>query len=271
MSEHDEFIAPPTTPTNEEIAMVETQSLLTDESITSPRSEDVIVSTVEEAKEELVSTVEEAKEELVSTVEEAKEELVSTVEEAKEELVSTVEEAKDMVEETILSDIKTLTLMIQLIMVDSPTLSKYQMDILPIHKTVFEALLKDTMYFENVEGYLKRIISDDKIDAKDVPVIMLLLTELYERLNTLSLKDIDTAVCGDILKIVIEVAVREGIIPVTQNDIELMSCIFSIIDTSLRLIQTKNPLDKLEAVISDKNGLVACLARYMCSKKQEVV
>jgi len=263
MSEHDEFIAPPTTPTNEEIAMVETQSLLADESnesITSPRSEDVIVSTVEEAKEELVSTVEEAKEELVSTVEEAK-----------EELVSTVEEAKDMVEETILSDIKTLTLMIQLIMVDSPTLSKYQMDILPIHKTVFEALLKDTMYFENVEGYLKRIISDDKIDAKDVPVIMLLLTELYERLNTLSLKDIDTAVCGDILKIVIEVAVREGIIPVTQNDIELMSCIFSIIDTSLRLIQTKNPLDKLEAVISDKNGLVACLARYMCSKKQEVV
>jgi len=76
---------------------------------------------------------------------------------------------------------------------------------------------------------------------------------------------------SSIIKIVIEVAIQEGIVPVTQNDIELLSSIFAIIDTSIRLIQTKNPLDKLEAVISDKNGLVACLARYMCSKKKEVV
>ena len=194
----------------------------------------------------------------------------SPVTESVEAFSSVVEDSITESVEVISSigtDIKSLASVFQLIVTDSPSLSKYKIDILPKHKAVFDALLKDKTYFANVEDYLKRIISDDKIDARDVPMIMLLLTELYERLHTLSLKDIDTATCGDLLKIVVEVAIREGVVPVSQNDIELLSCIFAIVDTSIRLIQTKNPLDKLKKSLSDESGLVACIARYICHKK----
>ena len=123
-----------------------------------------------------------------------------------------------------------------------------------------ESLLKDNKYFSNVEEHLKNIIKDGKLDAKDVPIVMLLLTELYDRMKNLSLKNLDTATCGDVLKIMVEVAIREKIIPVSQKDVELISCMFAIIDTGIRLIQMKNGLDDI------KSGLLACALRYVCNK-----
>ena len=157
-------------------------------------------------------------------------------------------------------DITSLASIFQLLVLNQPGASKYNVVISPKIKSILESLLKDNQYFSKVEEHLKNIIKDGKLDAKDVPVVMLLLTELYDRMKNLSLKNLDTATCGDVLKIMVEVAIREKIIPVSQKDVELISCMFAIIDTGIRLIQMKNGLDDI------KSGLLACVLRYVCNK-----
>ena len=157
-------------------------------------------------------------------------------------------------------DITSLASIFQLLVLNQPGASKYNVVISPKIKSILESLLKDNQYFSKVEEHLKNIIKDGKLDAKDVPVVMLLLTELYDRMKNLSLKNLDTATCGDVLKIMVEVAIREKIIPVSQKDVELISCMFAIIDTGIRLIQMKNGLDDI------KSGLLAFVLRYVCNK-----
>ena len=180
----------------------------------------------------------------------------------KEESAPVKEESAAIAVESGFPDITSLASIIQLLVLTQPDASKYNVVISPKIKSILESLLKDSKYFSNVEEHLKNIIKDGKLDAKDVPIVMLLLTELYDRMKNLSLKNLDTATCGDVLKIMVEVAIREKIIPVSQKDVELVSCMFAIIDTGIRLIQTKNALDDM----SSKSGLLACALRYVCNK-----
>ena len=170
------------------------------------------------------------------------------------------EESAPAAVESGFPDITSLASIFQLLVLNQPGASKYNVVISPKIKSILESLLKDNQYFSKVEEHLKNIIKDGKLDAKDVPVVMLLLTELYDRMKNLSLKNLDTATCGDVLKIMVEVAIREKIIPVSQKDVELISCMFAIIDTGIRLIQMKNGLDDI------KSGLLACAMRYVCNK-----
>jgi hypothetical protein len=170
------------------------------------------------------------------------------------------EESAPAAVESGFPDITSLASIFQLLVLNQPGASKYNVVISPKIKSILESLLKDNQYFSKVEEHLKNIIKDGKLDAKDVPVVMLLLTELYDRMKNLSLKNLDTATCGDVLKIMVEVAIREKIIPVSQKDVELISCMFAIIDTGIRLIQMKNGLDDI------KSGLLACVLRYVCNK-----
>ena len=170
------------------------------------------------------------------------------------------EESAPAAVESGFPDITSLASIFQLLVLNQPGASKYNVVISPKIKSILESLLKDNQYFSKVEEHLKNIIKDGKLDAKDVPVVMLLLTELYDRMKNLSLKNLDTATCGDVLKIMVEVAIREKIIPVSQKDVELISCMFAIIDTGIRLIQMKNGLDDI------KSGLLAFVLRYVCNK-----
>ena len=170
------------------------------------------------------------------------------------------EESAPAAVESGFPDITSLASIFQLLVLNQPGASKYNVVISPKIKSILESLLKDNQYFSKVEEHLKNIIKDGKLDAKDVPVVMLLLTELYDRMKNLSLKNLDTATCGDVLKIMVEVAIREKIIPVSQKDVELISCMFAIIDTGIRLIQMKNGLDDI------KSGLLAFVMRYVCNK-----
>jgi hypothetical protein len=179
----------------------------------------------------------------------------------KEESAPVKAESAPVKAESGFPDIASLASIIQLLVLTQPDASKYNVVISPKIKSILESLLKDNQYFSKVEEHLKNIIKDGKLDAKDVPIVMLLLTELYDRMKNLSLKNLDTATCGDVLKIMVEVAIREKIIPVSQKDVELVSCMFAIIDTGIRLIQMKNGLDDIS-----KSGLLACALRYVCNK-----
>lgn len=186
--------------------------------------------------------------------------------ESLEENAETVEEKEPLFVDTnqVIEDVKTLSSVIGIIVANNSDMQQYKMDISPKVKALLEKLLGEMKYFDQVEEYLKAIIKDDKLDAKEVPIVMLLLTELYERLQTFSMEDIRSEDCADLLKIIFEVAIKEKIIKISSEDLEILSAIYNIIDTSVKLIKTPNILDESSEPTS-KRGLLYCLTHYICN------
>ena len=175
------------------------------------------------------------------------------------------QEIKEIEMEQLEQDVKTLGSIIQLVIATNSSLEKYKMSVSPKAKLILEKLLGEHKYFDKVQEYISAIIKDDKLDANDVPIVMLLLTELYGRLEGFSLEDVKSEDCASVLKIIFEIALREKIVPVSDENIEVISSIFNIIDTSVTLIQTRNNLDEGVPTEPSKRGLLYCLTHYICN------
>jgi len=156
-------------------------------------------------------------------------------------------------------DVKTLTSILQNVLSKTDGLDKYSIQLTPEIKHIFNLLVADSKYFDDVEKSLKLIIQDDKIDAKDVPQIMILLTNLYSKLRGLRIK-FNEKICGDILKFVFDVAMKDGLIKMNKDDMELLTCVYSIIDMSIQLIQT----DKFPTKVV---GILSCIYRSFFARK----
>ena len=190
---------------------------------------------------------------------------------------SPVEEKKELLgevvdEQSVIADIKTLAMIVELVVSEQETSSG--IDISPKVKEILEKLLSEAQYFDKVEEYLHAIIKDNKLDAKDVPIVMLLLTELYERLRGFSLEDISTETCGEVIKTIVEIAIKEKIVPVNEEDLALLSTIYNIVDTSIRLIQMRNQLDEGDDSSPRRGGLLECVINrvrkcFACSEAKK--
>jgi len=190
---------------------------------------------------------------------------------------SPVEEKKELLgevvdEQSVVADIKTLAMIVELVVSEQETTSG--IDISPKVKEILEKLLGEAQYFDKVEEYLHAIIKDNKLDAKDVPIVMLLLTELYERLQGFSMKDISTETCGEVIKTIVEIAIKEKIVPVNEEDLALLSTIYNIVDTSIRLIQMRNQLDEGDVSGPRRGGLLECVINrvrkcFACSEAKK--
>jgi hypothetical protein len=190
---------------------------------------------------------------------------------------SPVEEKKELLgevvdEQSVIADIKTLAMIVELVVSEQKTSSG--IDISPKVKEILEKLLGEAQYFDKVEEYLHAIIKDNKLDAKDVPIVMLLLTELYERLRGFSIKDVSTETCGEVIKTIVEIAIKEKIVPVNEEDLALLSTIYNIVDTSIRLIQMRNQLDEGDVSGPRRGGLLECVINrlrkcFACSEAKK--
>lgn len=190
---------------------------------------------------------------------------------------SPVEEKKELLgevvdEQSVIADIKTLAMIVELVVSEQKTSSG--IDISPKVKEILEKLLGEAQYFDKVEEYLHAIIKDNKLDAKDVPIVMLLLTELYERLQGFSMKDISTETCGEVIKTIVEIAIKEKIVPVNEEDLALLSTIYNIVDTSIRLIKMRNQLDEGDVSNPRRGGLLECVINrvrkcFACSEAKK--
>jgi|LakMenEpi03Aug12_release.lakeMendotaPanAssembly.Ray.scaffolds.fasta_scaffold526259_2 hypothetical protein len=146
-------------------------------------------------------------------------------------------------------DVKTLTAILQNVLSKTDGLDKYSIQLTPEIKHIFNLLVADSKYFDDVEKSLKLIVQDDKIDAKDVPQIMILLTNLYSKLRGLRI-EFNEKICGDMLKFVFDVAMKDGLIKMNKADVELLTCVYSIIDMSIQLIQTDKFPKKVVSILS---------------------
>ena len=156
-------------------------------------------------------------------------------------------------------DVKTLTAILQNVLAKTDGLDKYSIQLTPEIKHIFNLLVADSKYFDDVEKSLKLIVQDDKIDAKDVPQIMVLLTNLYSKLRGLRI-EFNEKICGDMLKFVFDVAIKDGLIKMNKADMELLTCVYSIIDMSIQLIQT----DKFPTKVV---GILSCIYKSFFARK----
>ena len=79
----------------------------------------------------------------------------------------------------ITDDVKTLAKLVELILLRQENNEKYQISISPEVQSILAKLMDHATCLDEVEKSLKEIIKDDKINANDVPQIMLLLSSFY--------------------------------------------------------------------------------------------
>ena len=154
---------------------------------------------------------------------------------------------------------KTLAAILQIALLQSDGLDKYSVTITPDVKNILAQLMEQDKYFDEFETALNEIIKDGKIDARDVPRIMVLLADLYTRMRTMKI-EFNENTCGDVLKMLFNIALKEDLIKINDEDMELMQCVYSIVDMSIRLMQTDTGASK-------RGGLLKCIKRTLFGKK----
>lgn len=115
-------------------------------------------------------------------------------------------------------------------------------------KVVLAELLSVGNFYDDVEQLLKDIVHDDKIDAQDVPKLMVLCVRLYEILRSTTIV-FNVELCGAVLKTLFDLAIREKIVPIDAEDLKLLNCLFDIVDTSVRLLETQTTDKKRKGIL----------------------
>jgi len=262
MSEHREFS--PVTPESEKKSLVELSNNTVQET-----NEVLEMDSHDEIEKDVIHTealLDEMKEPLLMeeiidavVIGSDEEELKSNI----SDLTTHVDEVKEplLTEEKIetVDDVKTLAAILQIALLQSDGLDKYSVTITPEVKNILAQLMEQDKYFDEFETALNEIIKDGKIDARDVPRIMVLLADLYTRMRTMKIK-FNENTCGDVLKMLFNIALKEDLIKINDEDMELMQCVYSIVDMSIRLMQTDTDPSK-------RGGLLKCIKKTLFGKK----
>tara|TARA_B100000900_G_scaffold413313_1_gene437051 strand:- start:1234 stop:2013 length:780 start_codon:yes stop_codon:yes gene_type:complete len=176
------------------------------------------------------------------------------VNETHEILKNEVESEKN----AVLEDMTNLANLVALLLSQDDRMKKYNLPISHEAKLVLSKLLSIDHYFDDVEEIMNDIVRDNKIDARDVPKIMLLLTELYKMLQQIKDVKFDEKLCGEILKTLFNIALKEQLIPIAEQDIELLKCLYDIVDTSITLMQTDTSGEKKGIIYHLKKCFNSC-------------
>jgi len=174
--------------------------------------------------------------------------VAETVEEpivAIEEPIVAIEEPIVAIEEPIVAIATILDLLSNMLNVKGD-LEKFNKSINPQIKECLLVLMKEQpVFFEQCDISLKRIISDNKVDTKDIPEIITLVSKLYvviKKTKTNSIK-IDTyELIKTILHILFILHMQHHNI---END-ELTNSIINILDASIDLLKLNSSLKSLK-------------------------
>ena len=260
MSEHREFS--PVTPESEKKSLVELSNNTVQET-----NEVLEMVSHDEIEKDVIHTdelLDEVKEPLLMeetvVMGHGEDEIKSNISDLTTHVDDLLDEVKDplLLEETV-DDVKTLAAILQIALLQSDGLDKYSVTITPDVKNILAQLMEQDKYFDEFETALNEIIKDGKIDARDVPRIMVLLADLYTRMRTMKI-EFNENTCGDVLKMLFNIALKEDLIKINDEDMELMQCVYSIVDMSIRLMQTDTGASK-------RGGLLKCIKRVLFGKK----
>jgi hypothetical protein len=150
---------------------------------------------------------------------------------------------------------KTLAKVVGAALLDNEIFEQYKLQVSPETKSVLTKLVKDVEFFEEMEQCMLDIIQDGKVDAKDVPQIMLLVTILYGKVKKFRLSKVTTKTCGDVAKTLVNLAIHENIVRFDGDNLILLTCIYDIIDSSIRLMQIKDAMPEVKGIFQCVNDV----------------
>ena len=135
---------------------------------------------------------------------------------------------------------------------------------------------EDAKRWENVEAYFKIIVQDNKIDAKDLPVIMSLMQELFILYDGLRLRFTSKEI-GEVLKSVIELLVLyrlkdTGVFSEEQRG-AIISSLDSFIGLAVEMIDLKAKAKQVNSRLAKLVKALPCFSlscvMSLLSKKKE--
>ena len=157
--------------------------------------------------------------------------------------------SNEEVVDDISDDVKTLAKLVELILLSQENNEKYQISISPEVQSILAKLMDHATCLDEVEKSLKEIIKDDKINANDVPQIMLLLTSIYDVVKDFKMSSITTKNCGDVLKVLVDIAIKEKLIVINDDTAIIIECLSNIIDSSILLMQLKDAMPEVRGIL----------------------
>lgn len=110
-----------------------------------------------------------------------------------------------------------------------------------IVKVISLILQFNSGFLTKIEDSFKKIVSDNKIDADDVPELMSLFSNVYEVLTSLKLKmkTVELSnVCGDVIKLIFNIMLTEKLITFENESVKnTTECFNALVDSSTSLIK----------------------------------
>jgi hypothetical protein len=227
----------------------ETNTFFPEEPVVQQEEEPVVQQEEEPVVQQEEEPVVQQEEEPVVQQEEEEEDNVSSLTDEVENaemipMLSNEEEVND-----ITDDVKTLAKLVELILLSQENNEKYQISISPEVQSILAKLMDHATCLDEVEKSLKEIIKDDKINANDVPQIMLLLTSIYDVVKDFKMSSITTKNCGDVLKVLVDIAIKEKLIVINDDTAIIIECLSNIIDSSILLMQLKDAMPEVRGIL----------------------
>ena len=151
----------------------------------------------------------------------------------------------------------TLVQLAEKLLQDNETIKKMNIQLAPEIVTFIQQLLiKEPQLFSICETSLQKIISDNKINANDIPDLMILITQVFSIINNFdksSVKQIDFyELTKNVLLIIIELYAEKHSV---SNENKLL--LVRIVDSSIELIKLKG--------FTKEKGLIKKILR-LCKK-----
>jgi hypothetical protein len=196
---------------------------------------------IDEASVSLIHVVEDVNEDNVKVEEQKVEE--EKEEEQKEDVII---EEKDINVKP--EEIKTFLQLFETFLTqDQSNLAKFDLKLTPEIQKYFLLLCKESPdLFGTLEETLKKIISDNRINTKDIPDILVLVSKVYKIIN--ENKGIPTADPYDLIKSLLHITL---VVYIETNKIENPELLLEL----LKIVESSIDLIKLTPIISKKGWL----------------
>ena len=137
---------------------------------------------------------------------------------------------------TVSNPTNKLIAVIRLLLASDQSLTTYTVQLNPELIHMLSTLISEHKeYFVSIEDTFVEIVKDNKINASDVPNLILLILNLYALICSTKLNKSPIESCRVMLKFIFNVIVKEKIVKV-DNEEELLTCLNTLVDSCIELV-----------------------------------
>jgi hypothetical protein len=157
---------------------------------------------------------------------------------------------------------RTLIQIIETIFASSELQEKYSTKLTSDSINIIENLIKGSpQFFRMVENTFLRNVVKNKISSDNVPYLISIIAQLYEKLLFLNIHKDTADICSYILKFIFSVIIRENLINIDNevNGTLLILCCDNIVDSCIKILKIQKPIPaQVTTIIPQKKKAWCC-------------